>query len=121
MAHIGLRNARRHGPRAGIVTNVEPDHLNHWGTFEAVEQGFLDFALGLRDRGGFLVVCSDDPGAARLAVAARAEGVGIGWVSILRDADLREILDIPPEIVFGFATGNISRMRSLAQGLIEAG
>lgn len=34
-----------------------------------------------------------------LWLAARAEGVGIGWVSILRDADLREILDIPPEIV----------------------
>ena len=33
-----------------------------------------------------------------LWLAARAEGVGIGWVSILRDADLREILNIPPAI-----------------------
>lgn len=33
-----------------------------------------------------------------LWLAARVEGVGIGWVSILREADLREIFHIPPEI-----------------------
>lgn len=33
-----------------------------------------------------------------LWLAARIEGIGIGWVSILREADLREILQIPPEI-----------------------
>ena len=30
----------------GIVTNVEPDHLNHWGTFEAIEEAFLDYYEG---------------------------------------------------------------------------
>jgi nicotinate-nucleotide--dimethylbenzimidazole phosphoribosyltransferase len=34
-----------------------------------------------------------------LWLAARAEGVGVGWVSILRNPGLREILDIPPHIV----------------------
>jgi UDP-N-acetylmuramate--alanine ligase len=62
---------------AGIVTNVEPDHLDHWGTFEAVEQAFLDFALGLGRAGGFLVACADDPGAARLVDAARERGVDV--------------------------------------------
>jgi UDP-N-acetylmuramate--alanine ligase len=62
---------------AGIVTNVEPDHLDHWGTFEAVEQGFLQFALGIRDAGGFVVACADDPGAARLTAAARSQGVDV--------------------------------------------
>lgn len=33
-----------------------------------------------------------------LWLAARAEGIGMGWVSILRDADVREILNIPPDI-----------------------
>lgn len=33
-----------------------------------------------------------------LWLAARAEGVGVGWVSIMRDEDLRQILDIPKEI-----------------------
>lgn len=34
-----------------------------------------------------------------LWLAARAEGVGIGWVSILSPAALRSILNIPPHIV----------------------
>jgi 5,6-dimethylbenzimidazole synthase len=33
-----------------------------------------------------------------LWLAARAEGIGVGWVSILRDEDLRRILDIPQRI-----------------------
>lgn len=34
-----------------------------------------------------------------LWLAARAEGVGVGWVSIIDPEDLHEILGIPPEIV----------------------
>lgn len=34
-----------------------------------------------------------------LWLAARAEGVGVGWVSVLRNAELREILHIPPHII----------------------
>ena len=34
-----------------------------------------------------------------LWLAARSEGVGVGWVSILNPSRLREILDIPPGIV----------------------
>jgi 5,6-dimethylbenzimidazole synthase len=34
-----------------------------------------------------------------LWLAARAEGVGVGWVSILRNAELREILGIPPHVI----------------------
>ena len=34
-----------------------------------------------------------------LWLAARAEGLGMGWVSILRDADLRAILNIPDHVV----------------------
>lgn len=34
-----------------------------------------------------------------LWLAARAEGIGMGWVSILKLAQLREILGIPPHIV----------------------
>ncbi len=32
-------------------------------------------------------------------LAARAEGVGVGWVSILRNAELRQILGIPPHVI----------------------
>ncbi len=34
-----------------------------------------------------------------LWLAARAEGIGVGWVSILKIAQLRQILDIPPHVV----------------------
>lgn len=33
-----------------------------------------------------------------LWLAARVEGVGVGWVSILREADLRDILGVPEDI-----------------------
>jgi 5,6-dimethylbenzimidazole synthase len=33
-----------------------------------------------------------------LWLAARAEGVGVGWVSILNNDDLRRILEIPPTV-----------------------
>ncbi len=34
-----------------------------------------------------------------LWLAARAEGIGVGWVSILRNPELRSILDMPPHII----------------------
>jgi 5,6-dimethylbenzimidazole synthase len=34
-----------------------------------------------------------------LWLAARAEGIGVGWVSILKSAQLRDILRIPPHVV----------------------
>jgi 5,6-dimethylbenzimidazole synthase len=33
-----------------------------------------------------------------LWLAARTEGIGLGWVSIFRDADLKTLLGIPPQI-----------------------
>ncbi len=32
-------------------------------------------------------------------LAARAEGIGVGWVSILRNPELRDILGIPPHVI----------------------
>jgi UDP-N-acetylmuramate--alanine ligase len=82
---------------AGIVTNVEPDHLDHWGTFEAIEQGFLDFCTGVRDRGGFVTVCLDDAGAARLAERAAALGVDLRTYGESDAADYRVELVEPGE------------------------
>ena len=76
-------------PIAAIVTNVEPDHLDHWGTFEAVEQAFGDFAQGVGRRGGFLVACIDDPGAARMVDRARQAGVDVRTYGASDSADFR--------------------------------
>ena len=58
-------------PQIAVVTNVEPDHLDHYGSREAFEQAFVDFAATV---GEALVVCADDPGARRLAEQARRDG-----------------------------------------------
>jgi UDP-N-acetylmuramate--alanine ligase len=76
-------------PVAAIVTNVEPDHLDHWGTFEAIEQAFLDFATGVGERGGFVTVCADDAGGARLAEQALRAGVDIRTYGASPDAAYR--------------------------------
>jgi UDP-N-acetylmuramate--alanine ligase len=56
------------GAHTAIVTNVEPDHLEHWGGEQALRQGFVDFVGALTGRA---VLCADDPGAAALVPAAR--------------------------------------------------
>ncbi|MGY1618068.1 UDP-N-acetylmuramate--L-alanine ligase [Geodermatophilus sp. SYSU D00691] len=77
-------------PHAAIVTNVEADHLDNYGDLAAVEAAFDRF-LQTVDPDGFVVVCIDDPGAARLArVPGKARVRTYGTVE---DADLR-ILDL---------------------------
>lgn len=76
-------------PVAAIVTNVEPDHLDHWGTFEAIEQAFLDFAVGVGERGGFVTICLDDEGGARLADRATRAGVEVRTYGASAEAAFR--------------------------------
>jgi UDP-N-acetylmuramate--alanine ligase len=69
-----------YSPFAALVTNVEADHLDNYGTEEAYHAAFTEF-LDRIDPAGFLVVCVDDAGAADLAEQARAKGlttVGVG-------------------------------------------
>ncbi|PXW32284.1 UNVERIFIED_CONTAM: UDP-N-acetylmuramate--L-alanine ligase [Williamsia faeni] len=53
-------------PNVAVVTNVESDHLDFFGTEAAYVQVFDDFADRIVD-GGSLVVCLDDPGSAAFA------------------------------------------------------
>ncbi len=75
-------------PHVAIVTNVEADHLDHYGTFEAVEQAFVSLVDRITP-GGFLVACADDAGSARLADGARARGVDVRTYGTQRGADVR--------------------------------
>lgn len=52
--------------RLAIVTNVEPDHLDHYHTQQAFEQAFVDFVNHI-EPGGATVIGTDDVGARRLA------------------------------------------------------
>ena len=75
-------------PHAAIVTNVEADHLDHYGTAEAVDRAFEHFVLTV-DPAGFVVLCADDPGTRRLADWARERGVDVRTYGTADDADLR--------------------------------
>ncbi|MEU4671941.1 UDP-N-acetylmuramate--L-alanine ligase [Amycolatopsis sp. NPDC023774] len=65
-----------YSPSVAVVTNVEPDHLDHHGTAEAYVKVFTEF-VGRLQPGGLLVVCADDRGAATLGDAAAAEDVRV--------------------------------------------
>ena len=79
----------------GIVTNVEPDHLNHWGDFASLERAFDDFGRQCGERGGFVVACADDVGARAMASRLLAEGVDVRTYGTSEDATVR-ILDARP-------------------------
>ncbi len=43
-----------------IVTNIDPEHMEHWGSVEALHQGFLDFVSNIPFY-GLAVLCTDHP------------------------------------------------------------
>ncbi|MBK4215254.1 UDP-N-acetylmuramate--L-alanine ligase [Paracoccus caeni] len=43
-----------------IITNIDPEHMEHWGSFDALRQGFLNFASGIPFY-GLAVCCTDHP------------------------------------------------------------
>ena len=51
-----------------IVTNIDPEHLDHYGDFEGVKKAFLQFVENVPFY-GFAVMCLDHPGRAALPVA----------------------------------------------------
>lgn len=77
-----------YSPHVALVTNVEADHLDNYGTPEAYRAAFVEF-LDRIDPAGFLVICVDDPGAADLAETARARGLTVVGVGESAQADVR--------------------------------
>ena len=43
-----------------IVTNIDPEHMEHWGTIEALRKGFYDFVSNIPFY-GIAVCCTDHP------------------------------------------------------------
>jgi UDP-N-acetylmuramate--alanine ligase len=75
-------------PHAAVVTNVEADHLDQWGSEEAYRAGFTEF-VGRIEPDGFLVCCADDDGAAALVDVARDRGLAAYAVGEADTADVR--------------------------------
>ncbi|OBH92718.1 UDP-N-acetylmuramate--L-alanine ligase [Mycobacterium sp. E2733] len=63
-------------PNVAVVTNIEADHLDFYGTADAYVGVFDAFVERLAP-GGALVVCVDDPGAAALAKRTAELGIRV--------------------------------------------
>jgi UDP-N-acetylmuramate--alanine ligase len=62
-------------PQVALVTNVEADHLDYYGTWQAVQEAFAGFAANV-PAGGTLVLCASNAEAMRLRDSA-VEGVSV--------------------------------------------
>jgi UDP-N-acetylmuramate--alanine ligase len=71
-------------PHVAVVTNVEADHLDHWGSFDAVRDAFARF-IGHVDPTGGVTVPATDPALVAAASATGARVVTFG----LEDGDVR--------------------------------
>ncbi|QWL32542.1 UDP-N-acetylmuramate--L-alanine ligase [Rathayibacter toxicus] len=69
-----------------LITNVDPDHLDHYGSLEAFEDAFVAFASKARE---LVVVSSDDPGAVR--VSQRLVGKRVLTFGEAEGADVRVV------------------------------
>jgi UDP-N-acetylmuramate--alanine ligase len=69
-------------PTVAVVNNVEPDHLECYGSMEALENAFVEFA----SRGRIAITSADDPGARKVAerVGRTARSFGLA-----ADADIK--------------------------------
>jgi UDP-N-acetylmuramate--alanine ligase len=81
-------------PDVAVVTNVEPDHLDHHGTEQAYRAVFVAFVDRLTP-GGTLVVCADDPGVRPLIQRARERGLTVR--SYGRSGDDAALLEFVPD------------------------
>ncbi|MEP6478844.1 MAG: UDP-N-acetylmuramate--L-alanine ligase [Rhodoglobus sp.] len=67
-----------------LITNVDADHLDHYGSHEAFDDAFVEFATKATE---LVVVSSDDPGAVR--VSGRLAGKRVLTFGEAADADVR--------------------------------
>jgi UDP-N-acetylmuramate--alanine ligase len=75
-------------PDVAVITNVEADHLDNYGTAEAYRVSFGAFVARISP-GGLLVTCADDPGTRDLASQAAGRGLRVRTYGESADADYR--------------------------------
>ena len=78
-----------------IVTNIDPEHLDHYGDFDAVKKAFRDFVENIPFY-GFAAVCTDHPEVQ--AMAARVENRRLVTYGLNPQAQVRaEALTMGPD------------------------
>lgn len=69
-----------------VITTVDVDHLDYFRDYADIESAFMEYARKLPS-GGWLVYCSDDPGAVDLSLAVKRERPDIRLVPYGTTAD----------------------------------
>ena len=100
-----------YAPDVAVVTNVEADHLDNYGTERAYRASFADFLARVKP-GGLLVTSADDPGARDLTARARASGLRVVTFGESPGADYR-VTDVTTS---GMETVTIRRARADQRG-----
>ncbi|MGH3282886.1 MAG: UDP-N-acetylmuramate--L-alanine ligase, partial [Trebonia sp.] len=77
-----------YAPDVAVVTNIEADHLDNYGTEPAYRASFEKFIARI-EPGGLLVTSADDPGTRHLAQHARSARVRVVTFGESADADYR--------------------------------
>jgi UDP-N-acetylmuramate--alanine ligase len=72
-------------PEGAVVTNVDADHLDNYGTVAAYAAAFDEFVGHI---GRFVVLSADDARTRELAALARARGLDVLTAGFAEDADL---------------------------------
>ena len=71
-----------------IVTNIDPEHMEHWGTFENLRQGFFDFVHNIPFYG--LAVCNTDHSEVK-ALVRRVTDRRVKTYGFNEEADVRAV------------------------------
>lgn len=82
------RSFLRYRPHLAILTNIDVDHLNTYGTVDDLVDGFAEFLRGT-DTDGHIIVCADDERAAAVGRRLAAEGRTVSTYGTGPEADLR--------------------------------
>ena len=94
----------------GVITNVEAEHLDHYGDWAGVRQAFVQFCSQIHDRGGTVIIRSDDPGAADITAELRERGVHLVTFGFSSEADVAiiDFADSPQGAQFRLRTSGVT-------------
>ncbi len=70
----------RLAPVIAVITNIDPEHLDHYGSYEALEQAFVTFANRV-PFWGLSVLCLDHPGVQAIVPRMKRRTTTYGFAS----------------------------------------
>jgi UDP-N-acetylmuramate--alanine ligase len=95
-----------------LITNVDPDHLDHYGSIEAFHRVFADFANKSKE---FVVISSDDAGAKEVSklISRKMISFGQDQASDIRVQNIIEGSNVSFELVY---VGKVSGAKLVLAG-----